>query len=468
MWNPFKKNKEEPIKVQPPKPVHVREKLINNGTMKRELNAIRTSSAVRSALGLGASYTGLDINAVINQQLPALMIESRELALNNPIAKKYFTESANAVAGSEGLYLRPDLHLFDNEQDNIDMSQKIEERFYAWSENPELFDVRGELDFSTFQNLLELERSINGEAFVRIHTINGQLRIELIEALRVPVNNNELFDDGRYISNGIEFNKFDKPIAYYFMHKNPLTYTYDYALPERVPADEVLHYFVPQFANQQRGLPDIIHTKDLLKELDSFLEASLVTKKIGSAFMGFIENDVSNNDDTDINAIPGTQFFETEVMEPGAIVELQPGQRVKDLKPSAATDGISEYVDQQMTLISMGLGITKQTLTGDTSNASYSAARLSEKIQQNTFQVRTNQLKVKVLKPLYKLWMRLELLNNGDSLGLRFSDFDKLLSVQIYGQRKISLDPLKDAQYEILMLQNGLKSKAEIIAETRP
>lgn len=265
---------------------------------------------------------------------------------------------------------------------------------------------------------------------------------------------------------GIEFNQFGKPIAYYFMHKNPLNYTYDYAQPERVPADEVLHYFVPQFANQQRGLPDIIHTKDLLKELDSFLEASLVTKKIGSAFMGFIENDVSNSDDTDINATPGTQFFETEVMEPGAIVELQPGQRVKDLKPSAATDGISEYVDQQMTLISMGLGITKQTLTGDKSNASYSAARLSEKIQQNTFQVRTNQLKVKVLKPLYKLWMRLELLNNSDSLGLRFSDFDKLLSVQIYSQRKISLDPLKDAQYEILMLQNGIKSKAEIIAES--
>ncbi|EJI0136335.1 hypothetical protein NGE98_005056, partial [Escherichia coli] len=64
MWNPFKKNKEVPIKVQPPKPVQVRDKLINNGTMKRELNAIRTNSAVRSALGLGASYTGLDINAV--------------------------------------------------------------------------------------------------------------------------------------------------------------------------------------------------------------------------------------------------------------------------------------------------------------------------------------------------------------------------------------------------------------------
>lgn len=36
MWNPFKKNKEVPIKVQPPKPVQVRDKLINNGTMKRE------------------------------------------------------------------------------------------------------------------------------------------------------------------------------------------------------------------------------------------------------------------------------------------------------------------------------------------------------------------------------------------------------------------------------------------------
>ena len=50
MWNPFKKNKEVAIKVQPPKPVQVRDKLINNGTMKRELNAIRTREGANKFL----------------------------------------------------------------------------------------------------------------------------------------------------------------------------------------------------------------------------------------------------------------------------------------------------------------------------------------------------------------------------------------------------------------------------------
>lgn len=51
-----------------------------------------------------------------------------------------------------------------------------------------------------------------------------------------------LFADGHYISNGIEY-KDGKPIAYYFMRYNPITYSYDYANPERVDASEILHYF---------------------------------------------------------------------------------------------------------------------------------------------------------------------------------------------------------------------------------
>ncbi len=119
-----------------------------------------------------------------------------------------------------------------------------------------------------------------------------------------------------------------------------------------------------------------------------------------------------------------------------------------------------------MTLISMGLGITRQTLTGDTSSASYSASCLSDKIQQNTYASRTNLLKVKVFKPLYRLWLRQELLNNSNEMGLKFSDFNAIFEAQYHTQRPVSLDPLKDAQYAVMMLDGGLASKAEIIAES--
>jgi len=461
----------EPMKVEvpkpKPKPVQPRESLIKNPTMKRDLQSIRTATAINSALGLGASFTDYNLNAIINDKLPSLMIMSRNLAMNNPIAAKYFSETANAVAGSDGIYIRPDVHLYDDEQKNIEVSQELERRFYAWAEDLEAFDIQGRFDFGTFQHMLEHERSIAGEVFIRIHTTRNGIKIEVINGIRVPTNNNQMMKDGRYISNGIEFSADGKPIAYYFMRYNPTMYAYDYTNPERVPAEEVLHYYLPSQPSQERGLPDIVTSQNLLSELDAFLEASLVTKKIGSAVMGFIENDEANKDEDNlgINDTSMPAYFDNEILEPGAIVELQPGQRLKDFSPKAATDGVAEYVDQQLTLISMGLGITKQALTGDTSGASYSASRLADKIQQNTYQVRINQLKVRVLKPLYRMWLRQELLNNND-MNLKFSDFEELVVAQYHSQRIVSLDPLKDAQYEILLLENGLKSKAEIIAES--
>lgn len=467
MWNPFKRTDPVPQKVLPPMVRSTKEKLIKNPTMKRSLvQAMTTKQAIDTALGLGASFTTGNINGIINRSLPMMMISSRNLCLNNPIANKYFTEAASGTVGAQGIYVRPDVHLYEDEDENIRVSQDLESRFYAWCDNPESFDYRGQLGFSTFQNLVEKERAIAGEAFIRIHTINGRIKVDVIDAIRCPTNNNMPIDGGRYISNGIEYTKEGKPIAYYFMRYNPSIYAYDYTNPERVPADEILHYYQQSYqADQERGIPDIICAEPLLSELDSFLEASLITKKVGSAVMGFIENDASESDDISLD--DGTpNYYENEVLEPGALVELQPGQRLKDFSPKAATDGIAEYVDQQMTLISMALGITKQTLTGDTSGASYSASRLSDKIQQNTYMARTNLLKVKVLKPLYRMWLRQELLNNSTEMGLKFSDFDALLESQYHTQRPISLDPLKDAQYAVIMLENGLASKSEIIAES--
>lgn len=468
MWNPFKKPVQEPVQpivqgdVQPKQ-----ERLVKNPTMKRGIVQVSsTAQAINTTLGLGGSFVTANINAIINRSLASMVITSRNLSLNNPIAKKYFNESAAGVVGSDGIYVRPDVHIFENEDDNIRTSQELERRFYAWCDNPNSFDYNGVLDFSTFQNTIEKERAISGEVFVRVRTINSTVQVEVINGIRCPTNNNMVFDSpDHYVSNGIEFRD-GRPVAYYFMRRNPITYTYDYANPERVPADEILHYFQQEYqAGQERGIPDIICAEPLLSDLDSFLESSLVTKKVGSAVMGFIENDAVNDDNIQLD--DGlTKIYDNEMLEPGALVELQPGQRLKDFSPKAATDGISEYVDQQFTLISMGLGITKQSLTGDTSGASYSAARLSDKIQQTTYAGRTNLLKVKVLKPLYRMWLRQELLNNSDAMGLKFGDFDKLLEAQYHTQRVISLDPLKDAQYSVLMLENGLASKAELIAET--
>ncbi|HCB1485873.1 TPA: hypothetical protein MYO76_005381, partial [Serratia marcescens] len=48
---------------------------------------------------------------------------------------------------------------------------------------------------------------------------------------------------------------------------------------------------------------------------------------------------------------------------------------------------------------------------------------------------------------------------------LNFKDFKKLIKATYTPVVSLSLDPNKDAQYQIALLQNGLKSRKQIISE---
>lgn len=113
----------------------------------------------------------------------------------------------------------------------------------------------------------------------------------------------------------------------------------------------------------------------------------------------------------------------------------------------------------------MSLDLTPQTLTGSTAGASFSASKLTDKIQQNTFLAKQNNLVKSVLQPLYIKWLKNEMLNNPMLKDLPFSKFTELTECNFIPQRHISLDPLKDLQTEILAMENGLKSKEQIISE---
>jgi len=73
-------------------------------------------------------------------------------------------------------------------------------------------------------------------------------------------------------------------------------------------------------------------------------------------------------------------------------------------------------------------------------------------------------MQVKVLKPLYIRWLRQAMLNNTVK-GIKFSDFDNASTAQYISQTTTSIEPVRDAQYQQILLQMGVKSKQQIISE---
>ncbi|WP_038994363.1 phage portal protein [Escherichia coli] len=460
-WN--KKKVEEPKqKVLVQKPV----KLMKNNPMKRAMTSLNlgSSSPVISFGFTGGNQAG-NINAIINRNLPVMVAVSRELSIKNGIVKKYVSTNSAGVTGADGLYIRPCTHSSDDEQVNQSIDKQIEDAFYAWAEDPKAFSRCGTLDISTFQRLVERTRSVDGDCFIRVHSKPGELpQIEIIDSMRISTYENQLLPSGNFISNGIEFDiNTNRPVAYWVTRYNPIMYNYMIGERERVPADEILHLFQQDYPTQQRGIPDVHSGTEKLKELEEFMAAAITSRKVAASAMAFITN--PDSDDVQLLTDDSVSYYDQDYLNPAAIVELQAGQDIKTVNPSQTTDGIQEFIDNQMMMIAMGLDITKQSLTSDTSNASFSAAKLTDKLQQSTFKSRTNALIVSVLKPLYIAWLKSAMLNSSTLSNLNFSDFNKLTHAQYVQTRQISLDPYKDLQTEVLAIDNGLKSKAMVISE---
>ncbi|WP_044177705.1 phage portal protein [Phytobacter massiliensis] len=434
--------------------------------LKRDLQAVRGMSTPVISFGFTSGTGSSNINNIIRWFLPEWRNASRDAVMKTPIGRKYMNLSVDGVVGAEGVYVKPAPELDDMDADELhELSKKLEKRFDRWAYDADRFSLDGSMTLDTFQQTVEKIRVTDGECFIRIHNVNGTVKIEIIDAARLTQLNNQWLDNGNYISNGVEWDKNHKPVNYYFCIYNPITYTYDATAFDIIPASEICHYMISDSMGQERGIPDMISTTKTMEDLKNFTEATLIAKRVSASTTAFITN---NNNDTDqVELVAGednTTATYTEYLEAGAVFELGKNQDIKTVNPQSGVDRIGEFTDELMNQISMGLNVTKQSLMGSTADASFSAAKLAERLQATTFRTRTNTLISKVLKPIYREWLKNEMINN-NSLNLSFSDFDELICARYIPVKPISLDPVKDIQAEIMLLDAGLKSKTQIISE---
>lgn len=467
MFNMFRKK--QPHTVELPKKEKTAAKIPQKSSLQRELQNIRTGHNASGGVinfGFTSGIASNNINNILRWFLNDFRNTSREASIHNPIARKYMNLSVDGVVGSLGIYVKPDVQVERYTPDEThEVNKKLEKLFDRWAYNAERFSMDGQLSLDSFLQVLEKVRVTDGEGFVRIHNVNGTVKIEILDASRLTQLNNQWLGNGNYISNGIEFDKYHKPVNYYFCQYNPITYTYDAVSYDIIPADEICHYMISDFQGQERGIPDLVSTNKTLEDLKSFTEAALVAKRVSASSMAFITNNNGSTENVELTAGESDEAAKYyEYLEAGAIYELSQNQDVKSVNPQAGVDHIQEFTNELMKQISMGLNVTQQSLLGDTGNTSFSAAKLAERLQATTFGTRTNLLINKVLKKIYITWLKNEMINN-QSLGLSFSDFEDLICARYIPQKPISLDPLKDIQASVALLDAGLVSKTQIISE---
>ncbi len=93
--------------------------------------------------------------------------------------------------------------------------------------------------------------------------------------------------------NGVEVDEWGRPVRYAILTRHPGdTFFQGNPVPDRkhvfLPADDVIHLFMPERPSQTRGVTWFASALQRLHMLDGYENAELVRARASSALMGFI------------------------------------------------------------------------------------------------------------------------------------------------------------------------------------
>lgn len=420
----------------------------------------------------GLTTTTQEINRQIRAYGRTVVARSRYLSQNNPYAmqaKKVFV-SALAGAGIKPSSLNKDAAF----------KAKLQEVWLDWSDEA---DADGLTDFYGMQATIASEMFDAGECFVRLRTRRPEdglivpLQLQLLPSEMLPLNDNRVLDNGNYVQMGVEFNAIGKRVAYWFLRQHPAGDQVDLRKgfvgeQVRVPAEEILHLFDPTgFAGQIRGIPHTLSAIVTAAVLDCYDDAELERKRVAALFGGFITTELGD-DAAPHPMAEGIEAAQTAgndsaiALEPGAMLDLDPGQDVTFAEPADVGGNYEAFQYRNLLRMAAGFGVPYAAMTGDLRQANYGSIRAGlvefrRRIEAMQHAVMVYQL----CRPVWRRFMDDAVLAGRLTVGPAqyLTDPHSYRRAKWIAPRWDWVDPLKDRQAEKLAVDAGFKARSDVI-----
>lgn len=396
---------------------------------------------------------------------------ARDLVRNNPYAAGIVDTFVDNIIGAKGIRLQPEVLGRDGKQDR-DINLRIETAWREWSN--EFASTDGVDTWLDLQRLLIRTWVTDGEVFIRQRAgwdNPHAFSVQLIDPDLLDENYNQPpGPDGVEIRMGIEMDAQGRRIAYHFWERHPADLPSINARNRiRVPADEVLHFFMRTRVGQNRGYTLFAPVLSTVKMIDGYSEAELVAARLAAAKMGFITNNSAEAIDAyaqrlrSINDKGGDREARRFEIAPAVIDELLPGQGFQQFDPTHPNEAFDAFIKVMLRGVAKGFGVSYLTITGDLEGANYSSMRaglLPERDHWEALQVFTY---TKAHTRIYRTWRSAAMLAGALRLPTRVSaDF----SAHTWRPRGWKwVDPLKDLEAAQTGIALGVTSRTRIAAE---
>lgn len=408
--------------------------------------------------------TALTADEIIDKNWRVLVARSREQMQANDYAKKFRTLIRSNVIGSNGIQLQAKVRDPNGDIDTL-ASQAIEDDWWKWGRRGNC-DVTGKLSWLQVMNMA-LDSACSDGEFIAI-MLDGEgpmgFSVQLIDPMRLDVDLKEELGNGKFIRHGIEFTPVGRPVAYYFTtldEKSDTYWSFNGKKYQRVPAEDVIHEFLPEQIGQKRGLPWIATPLQRLKMLGGYEDAALVAARVGAAKMGVItpsEDAEPPEDDPDI----------ITDAEPGSFWVAPPGWKAEAFDLTYPSGEFAAFHKACLRGISAGLGVAYNNLANDLEGVNFSSIRQGTLDERETYKGLQSWVAEVFCDRIYGRWLRRRLLMGKLLVAgkpLKLEREEKYRAVTWQGRRWQWVDPQSEMEAAVKGVSNRFMSKTQVIMD---
>ncbi|MDS9468611.1 phage portal protein [Paracoccus sp. MBLB3053] len=317
-------------------------------------------------------------------------------------------------------------------------------------------DARGELDLYALQEVVIGTVFTDGEILARRRIRRGKYARELPLGFQVELIECDHLDTtitswGRNeVIEGVEYSPIGDIEAYHLFTEHPGSARMRGALlrSERVSWRDVLHVRRLDRPGQLRGVPWLAPVMLTMGDLSDYQEAEILKQKMASLLAGIVTYDKDDAAASEVRKLRGLSK-----LEPGAVVAAPHGAQVSWTTPPRV-EGYPDFLRENLGAIAMGIGITRESLTGDLSGVNFSSGRMG-RMEMDRNVERWQRLVILQFCQGIERWVqeawRLQKVLPGEAFGLSHT-----------APRRALIDPNDEIDAMIKAVEGGVNSRQNV------
>lgn len=404
-------------------------------------------------------------NEAIRASAKSIREQARWLDESYDLVAAMLDVFTNNVIGPHGIQIEPQPRTRDGDI-HTDLAKQIQEVLREWSYRPE---VTHQHSRAQMERLMALTWARDGEAFSQKITGNvPTLRhgsdipfsLELIEPDLIPLDLNEA---GKNLIQGIVVNAWGQPRAYHVYKQNPAD-SYSLKIDTKtIAAERMIHIKHVRRIGQVRGISRLATILTRIQDLKDYEDAERFAAKLASAMAVYVKKgtpdlyDSNTTDDED----PDRRLFQ---VAPGMMwVNLHTGEDVGTIDTSRPSNLLHPFRNSMLKAATAGVGVGYSSTSRDYSGT-YAAQRQELVEQFVSYASSTGQFISQFEIPMYQSLIAAAIASRRLIIP-RNVDPKTIDDAEYRGPVMPWIDPEKEANGNLIQVQAGFKSRAQVIRE---